>query len=146
MQDGAKVLAMPCKHYFHAACLDQWLRQQQSLKHDLQCPMCKSSLLTAPPGLRSVYRAPATAATDATAASGRGRAVMLTMVAPAAAATSTLASASVSAAPPGTSGLERLQAVLDQLQASLAVLPNTPSTSSMRPPAPAVASISDGKK
>jgi hypothetical protein len=31
---------MPCRHYFHAICLDTWLKQNGS------CPICRSSIIS----------------------------------------------------------------------------------------------------
>ncbi|CAO2150471.1 unnamed protein product [Urochloa humidicola] len=36
-EDGeALKMLMPCKHYFHAACVDQWLRKRAT------CPICRA--------------------------------------------------------------------------------------------------------
>ena len=33
---GDAILTLPCKHYFHKACITPWLTQRQRL-----CPLCK---------------------------------------------------------------------------------------------------------
>ena len=40
-QNGELVKAMPCKHFYHVSCIDQWLAR------DLHCPLCKQSILGA---------------------------------------------------------------------------------------------------
>merc|ERR1712157_360969 len=32
------------QHYFHASCLQHWIRSSRTLVHDATCPMCRGSL------------------------------------------------------------------------------------------------------
>jgi len=40
--EGARIKVLPCKHGFHATCIDPWLNERSDL-----CPICKTSILTA---------------------------------------------------------------------------------------------------
>jgi len=40
--EGARIKVLPCKHGFHASCIDPWLNERSDL-----CPICKTSILTA---------------------------------------------------------------------------------------------------
>jgi hypothetical protein len=37
-EHGDLVKQLPCNHCYHAACIDQWLRQ------NCMCPLCKQSV------------------------------------------------------------------------------------------------------
>ena len=38
MEAGSEVRTLPCNHFFHAACVEGWLKQKNS------CPMCREEL------------------------------------------------------------------------------------------------------
>ncbi|GIL96656.1 hypothetical protein Vretimale_2421 [Volvox reticuliferus] len=40
-EDGERVKHLPCKHFYHVACIDQWLGR------DITCPLCKDNVLDA---------------------------------------------------------------------------------------------------
>jgi len=42
--EGSRIKVLPCKHGFHATCIDPWLNERSDL-----CPICKTSILTATP-------------------------------------------------------------------------------------------------
>lgn len=41
-EDGDRVMHLPCKHYYHADCIDQWLQRNNT------CPVCKASIEETP--------------------------------------------------------------------------------------------------
>ncbi|GIL48151.1 hypothetical protein Vafri_4840 [Volvox africanus] len=45
-EDGERVKHLPCKHFYHVACIDQWLGR------DITCPLCKDNVLDA---LKSLF-------------------------------------------------------------------------------------------
>jgi len=38
-KEGDRVRSLPCKHAFHADCVDEWLRENST------CPMCKKPVV-----------------------------------------------------------------------------------------------------
>jgi hypothetical protein len=40
MEPGTEVRTLPCDHFYHAACVDSWLKQKSS------CPMCRGGIST----------------------------------------------------------------------------------------------------
>jgi hypothetical protein len=55
---GDTLRVLPCKHEFHAACVDKWLKEVHCV-----CPLCRASVLLAasPPQQPRVSRPPAPA-------------------------------------------------------------------------------------
>lgn len=37
---GAEVLLLPCKHFFHKVCMEEWLKQGRAI-----CPFCKQGIM-----------------------------------------------------------------------------------------------------
>ena len=40
MESGSEVRTLPCDHFYHAACVDNWLKQKSS------CPVCRGGMPT----------------------------------------------------------------------------------------------------